>query len=311
MKPLLVFALFFCFCAGLGAWDRKRHVEIRQSAYGRLSAPTRALLAPFLVRADTLETGINVDAIRYRGPARCTAGWHYVNLNGRDYLSGPPAKRGDAVRALFMLEDYLRSYLSRPKENPEETRLALALWVHIVADVHQPLHTGYRCDRGGNGRRIIVGKRRLRLHAFWDGGLPARAGGLKRTSGQVAAAVSNNRDYVQWVEATHQFVPQAYACAAPKSNGQNDGNRKTFGCGPCPLQTGDVLASDQYVQANGALLVRQMQLAAARTAAGLEAIAGGQSLSSSEQQRRAQLRPLRGAANLSRCLRGAARGISK
>lgn len=55
---------------------------------------------------------------------------------------------------------------------PDERRLAaLKYLVHMVADVHQPLHAGYRDDKGGNTYQVQAFGRGSNLHALWDSGL--------------------------------------------------------------------------------------------------------------------------------------------
>lgn len=57
-------------------------------------------------------------------------------------------------------------------EVSDEKRLkALKYLVHLVADVHQPLHAGYRDDKGGNAYQLQAFMRGSNLHALWDTGL--------------------------------------------------------------------------------------------------------------------------------------------
>lgn len=54
----------------------------------------------------------------------------------------------------------------------QEQIYALPWLLHLVADIHQPLHTGGRGDRGGNGFEIEnpfnPRKPFMSLHAYWD-----------------------------------------------------------------------------------------------------------------------------------------------
>ena len=53
-----------------------------------------------------------------------------------------------------------------------EVRLwALKYLVHLVADVHQPLHADYGEDRGGNSYQLQAFMRGTNLYALWDSGL--------------------------------------------------------------------------------------------------------------------------------------------
>ncbi len=45
---------------------------------------------------------------------------------------------------------------------------ALKFLVHLVADVHQPMHIGNAEDRGGNEIVLNIGEETTNLHALWD-----------------------------------------------------------------------------------------------------------------------------------------------
>ena len=55
--------------------------------------------------------------------------------------------------------------------------MALAFVVHLLGDLHQPLHVGEHDDRGGNqvnARYGVIGGE-LNLHSIWDGLSPSAA----------------------------------------------------------------------------------------------------------------------------------------
>ena len=47
--------------------------------------------------------------------------------------------------------------------------------VHLVGDLHQPMHTGHLSDRGGNSVPVRFFGRESNLHAVWDSSLPEAA----------------------------------------------------------------------------------------------------------------------------------------
>ncbi len=47
-------------------------------------------------------------------------------------------------------------------------RIALRFVVHLVGDIHEPLHAGHSEDRGGNEIYVNYGGLRVRLHKLWD-----------------------------------------------------------------------------------------------------------------------------------------------
>ncbi len=55
------------------------------------------------------------------------------------------------------------------RTRPDTERVeALRFLVHFVGDAHQPLHAGYRPDRGGNEFQVRLGDKGTNLHSVWD-----------------------------------------------------------------------------------------------------------------------------------------------
>jgi hypothetical protein len=57
----------------------------------------------------------------------------------------------------------------------EEGRVALRFVIHLVGDLHQPLHVGDNGDRGGNDTRVRWFARGSNMHRVWDSGIIERA----------------------------------------------------------------------------------------------------------------------------------------
>ena len=53
----------------------------------------------------------------------------------------------------------------------EKEKTYLMMLIHLVGDLHQPMHMGHATDRGGNSHRIIYFNRDNNLHSVWDGAL--------------------------------------------------------------------------------------------------------------------------------------------
>ena len=151
-----------------GAWGSQGHQVVANLAQAQLSAKAKRevdrLLA--LEPGETLAS-ISTWADEHRSPA--TAAWHYVNFpkNSCNYSPERDCPDGQCVvAAIDRQRDILASSVT------DEARLrALKYLVHLVADVHQPLHAGYAEDRGGNSYQLQAFMRGSNLHAFWDSGL--------------------------------------------------------------------------------------------------------------------------------------------
>ena len=62
---------------------------------------------------------------------------------------------------------------SRPRV---ERAQALKFVVHFVGDAHQPLHSGFERDRGGNDVQVNFNGKGTNLHSLWDSGILASTG---------------------------------------------------------------------------------------------------------------------------------------
>jgi S1/P1 Nuclease len=97
--------------------------------------------------------------------------WHYVTVPaGKTYTEVGAPPQGDAVTALAKFAATLKD----PAATLEQKQLALRFTVHLVGDLHQPLHVGNGTDRGGNDVKVTAGGNETNLHAVWDGYLVDR-----------------------------------------------------------------------------------------------------------------------------------------
>jgi hypothetical protein len=150
------------------AWGSQGHQIIAALAQSQLTPAARKevdrLLA--LEPGETLES-ISTWADEHRNPA--TAAWHYINFprDSCTYDANRDCPDGKCVVAAIEKQTEILA-----SNAPDDKRLlALKYVVHLVADVHQPLHAGYMDDRGGNNYQLQAFMRGSNLHAVWDTGL--------------------------------------------------------------------------------------------------------------------------------------------
>jgi hypothetical protein len=111
---------------------------------------------------------------------RQTQAWHFIDLEIDrpdvdaacfGHPAPPPgnASAGPAADCIVDKIDQFRGELGQAGTAPEERLLALQFLLHLVGDVHQPLHAADHHDRGGNDIRVrAVGSAASTLHHYWD-----------------------------------------------------------------------------------------------------------------------------------------------
>src|SRR6476661_7274720 len=135
----------------------------------QLSGLARAHVREILGGAESLDEAANWPDEMRAAPGdfwqKIATPWHYVTLNGVVYDHAP--KEGDALEAL----NHFRAVLTDPKASLSDRQLALRFVVHLVGDLHQPLHVGKCCDRGGNDVKVTWFGKPTNLHSVWDSAL--------------------------------------------------------------------------------------------------------------------------------------------
>ncbi|MDH5367097.1 MAG: S1/P1 nuclease [Cyclobacteriaceae bacterium] len=94
--------------------------------------------------------------------------WHYVTIpDGKSYETSDKEPDGDIIQTIERLINELKSdtlNLNTEKEN-------LKMLVHLVGDLHQPLHVGNGTDKGGNDIKLKWFWSSSNLHRVWDSGM--------------------------------------------------------------------------------------------------------------------------------------------
>jgi len=163
---LLLAAAAFLLPSPALAWGKTGHRVVAAIADTQLSGLARAHIREILGGAESLDEAANWPDEMRSAPGtfwqKTATPWHYVTLNGVTYDHAPP--EGDALQALT----HFRAVLQDPNANLADKQLALRFIVHLVGDLHQPLHVGKCCDRGGNEVKVTWFGKPTNLHTVWD-----------------------------------------------------------------------------------------------------------------------------------------------
>jgi len=197
------------------------HRIVGQIAAAHLSPQAAAAVGDLLGHQTLAEVATWPDDIRSDPNFAGTAPWHYVTIeDGGTYATSTKNPKGDAVEAL-------RRFIAVSKSSSakKQDRVNALKWVvHLVGDLHQPLHVGRGKDRGGNTIEVKWFGEKMKLHAVWDSGL-IRSTHLSfselarflddATPQQVAKWQSATID--DWVEESLGYRARVYAVPGPST----------------------------------------------------------------------------------------------
>ena len=94
-----------------------------------------------------------------------TKTWHYLNIDeGQTLETMPRNPKGDVLTAVTALVAELKAGGLAPEAETEK----LKMLIHLVGDMHCPMHTGRLSDIGGNQRPVLMFGRKTNLHSAWD-----------------------------------------------------------------------------------------------------------------------------------------------
>jgi len=286
-KPLvnLAAALAALVCSQALAWGDLGHEVTALIAYRHLSPSARAALDTLLASdTDPLTAGDFASratwADKYRNAHRETAAWHFVDIeidrpDLKDACFGFPslqggqwASQGAAQDCVVNKIDEFAAELKNPSTPAAERLLALKFLIHLIGDLHQPLHAADHHDRGGNCVSLSAPLgAQTNLHAYWDVSVVNALGqSAARIAAQLDARLSAD-DIKDWTAGT----PQSWAMDTFEV-----GRRDAYALPSTPTcqSGGSVALSPAYLGQAEKDAATQLQKAAVRLAAVLNRALG-------------------------------------
>jgi hypothetical protein len=174
---LVTYCLLVCFPAY--SWWETGHQAIARLAVSQLTPAARSRVAEILGVENTPEAVAEAlaTASTWADETKAetkTGNWHFIDLALQDDKSDIPIRCPGKNCAPARIAIFAAQLASG--EQSADTRSsnldALRYLVHLVGDIHQPLHTISDADLGGNCERLdpLVANAK-NLHALWDGPL--------------------------------------------------------------------------------------------------------------------------------------------
>jgi hypothetical protein len=271
-----------------GAWGAEGHRIVGDVADALLEPVSRAAVRDLTGGQSLAEVATWMDeerpALAHSLPG--SSSWHYDDLPVCPGRSEDFCPRGNC--ASHALEKY-RAVLADRHASPADRLLALRIVVHLMGDIHQPMHMADHDDRGGNevtlageGRHRATGRRAPvtrpprhsgghSLHSAWDVDFVRSAVQGESESEFAADLIAEHARDLKKIESglPAQWMAESHTIAVQFAYGRLPG----FACGS--VYEGPIVLPEAY-RAEAARIVRErLADAGIRLAVVLRAALGG------------------------------------
>ncbi len=168
MKRITVFLLFTLLSTYAMSWGKTGHRIVGLVAEQHLSKKAKKNIYSVLRNETLAEVSNHMDFIKSDDNYRHMSPWHYTTIpDGKTYEEAGTSEQGDIMVTIDRLVKELKSKTFTDKDEA----FALKCLVHLIGDIHQPLHVGNGEDKGGNDIKLDYFWKSSNLHRVWDSGM--------------------------------------------------------------------------------------------------------------------------------------------
>lgn len=211
------------------AWGQKGHDIVACIAEKHLTRKAKKNLSAILGGKSLVYYSTWMDNVQnspyWKDGYERTRTWHYLNVN-EEYTpqTMPRNPKGDVLSALNMIIDSLENHRKELSDSVcfDYTRML----IHLVGDMHCPMHVGRLSDRGGNWLKIKWFEHETNLHSLWDSKLIESVHAWSYTEwmqnldrcskSEIAQMTSGTVE--DWLNETWQVTVGIYANVTPEEN---------------------------------------------------------------------------------------------
>ena len=203
----------------LFGWGKTGHRVVGEIAENNLTVEVREKVRDLLDGHSLANASTWADEMRSNPKYDEFAKWHYINL--------PIDKEYDEIEHtqenVVMIIDRAISILKSSSTDKDTKKFYLKYLIHMVGDLHQPLHTGREEDWGGNKIQVNFKGRKgaenwTNLHDLWDAGI---IDDYKMSYTEYATKLMDIKkldfpqgNALEWSKESHSFVPKIYETTA-------------------------------------------------------------------------------------------------
>jgi hypothetical protein len=162
----LLLCLVFSFSAF--GWGATGHRATGWIANKYLSKKARKAIDRILNGQSLAMASTWMDEVRSDSTFDYMTDWHWVTIPyDQNYEQSTKNPNGDIIQALERVIGELKSKKLSAAEQAQRIRIL----IHLIGDIHQPLHVGGKNDKGGNDVKVMWFRTDSNLHRVWDSDL--------------------------------------------------------------------------------------------------------------------------------------------
>jgi hypothetical protein len=165
MRPLFTLLLIVAFVCQSFGWGPTGHRVTGMIASNHLNKKAKKKIETLLGQESLAMVSTWMDEVRSDSTYDYATDFHWVTVEtGQTYDEAKKNPNGDVIMTIERLIIELKSgKLDRMREIQN-----LKFLVHLIGDIHQPLHVGCCGDQGGNKVQVKWFGGNSNLHRVWD-----------------------------------------------------------------------------------------------------------------------------------------------
>ncbi|MCC5918656.1 MAG: S1/P1 nuclease [Cryomorphaceae bacterium] len=165
MQRLAYILLFVLIHQTAFPWGATGHRVTGEIAEMYLSRKAKKNLKKLFGQENLAVASTWMDEIKSAPGTRHLSPWHYVSIpDSLDYERSEKNPDGDVIWAIETIIDSIKGNVLPDSVERDLVRML----VHLIGDIHQPLHVGRAEDKGGNSVRVKWFGKASNLHRVWD-----------------------------------------------------------------------------------------------------------------------------------------------
>ena len=170
IKKSIILIALICYLPFAGmAWGTEGHRIVGQIAESHLSKKAKRAVLNILGTESMAMVSNWADFVKSDPTYNYMYNWHFINFKEgltEDAVEAYLAK--DTATDAYTKINFLTAGLKDKSTSPDNKVFYLKVLIHLVGDIHQPMHTGRPDDLGGNRVKVLWFNESKNLHQVWD-----------------------------------------------------------------------------------------------------------------------------------------------